>query len=84
MKRREFELGSLLYQLDTNSEEMYLIQSGRVEITHFMKGTRDEEFLIERLERGSIVNHNSFLLNDGMDTNAYCRTSVSVFCLSIH
>ena len=66
----------MLYQLDTYSDEMYLIQSGRVEVTHFMKGTRDEEFLLERLERGSIVNHNSFLMNDGIDTNAYCRTTV--------
>lgn len=84
MKRRELEIGSLLYQIDTNSEEMYLIQSGKVEITHFMQGTRGEEFLIEKLERGSIVNHNSFLMNDGIDTNAYCRTSVSVYCLDVH
>ena len=84
MKRRELELGSMLYQLDTFSDEMYLIQSGRVEVTHFMKGTRDEEFLLERLERGSIVNHNSFLMNDGIDTNAYCRTTVTVYCLNVH
>lgn len=62
---------------------MYLIQSGRVEITHYMKGTRDEEFLLERLERGSIVNPNSFLMYDALDTNAYCRTSVSVYVLSV-
>ena len=48
-----------------------------------MVGTRGEEFLLERLERGSIVNHNSFLMNDGIDTNAYCRTSVSVYSLNI-
>jgi len=66
------EAGSFLYKLDTNSEEMYVIQSGVVEITHYMKGLKDKEFLIERLYRGSIVNHNSFLLNDGIDTNARC------------
>lgn len=36
MRRRELEMGSLLYQLDTNSVEMYLLQSGKVEVTHFI------------------------------------------------
>ena len=83
MRRRELEMGSLLYQLDTNSVEMYLLQSGKVEVTHFIEGCKGEEFLIERLERGSIINHNSFLMNDGIDTNAWCRTSVSVYYLTI-
>ena len=69
MKQKQLEKGAYLYKLDTNSSEMYIIQSGVVEITHFMKGSKDKEFLIERLYRGSIINHNSFLLNDGIDTN---------------
>ena len=34
MKMKQLEPGALFYQIDTNSEEMYVIQSGLVEITH--------------------------------------------------
>ena len=61
---------------------MYIIQSGHVEIVHKMEG--NEEFLIERLGRGSIINHNSFLMNDGIDTDAKCKTTVSVFFIDIN
>jgi hypothetical protein len=44
----------------------------------------NEEFLIERLGRGSIINHNSFLMNDGIDTDAKCKTTVSIFYININ
>ena len=81
MKIRSYEKGSLVYQIDTNSEEMYVLQSGLVEIVHKMD--KGEEFLIERLYRGSIINHNSFLMNDGIDTDARCKTPVSLYYINI-
>jgi hypothetical protein len=76
------EANSFLYLLNTCSEEMFVIQSGLVEIYHsFDKGKG--EFVIEKLYRGSIVNHNSFLMNDGIDTNAICRNIVSVYYIHI-
>ena len=48
-----------------------------------MKGLKGQEFLIEKLYRGSIVNHNSFLLNDGIDTNARCQETVSIYYIDI-
>ena len=72
----------MLYELDTNSEEMYVIQSGLVEIVHTMdKG--NEEFVIDRQYRGSVINHNSFLMNDGIDTDAKCKTTVTVYFIEI-
>jgi len=44
---------------------------------------RGKEFIIERLYRGSVVNHNSFLMNDGIDTDAKCKTIVSYFFIHI-
>ena len=41
------------------------------------------EFIIERLYRGSIINHNSFLMDDEMDTDARCANNVSVYFLTI-
>lgn len=83
MKHKQLEKGSYLYKLDTYSSEMYLIQSGLVEVSHELKTLKDKEFIIERLYRGSIVNHNSFLLNDGIDTNAKCRDTVSIYYIHI-
>ena len=40
-------------------------------------------FAIENLYRGSIINHSSFLMNDDMDTDAYCKTNVHCFSMSI-
>ena len=39
--------------------------------------------MIERLYRGSVVNHNSFLMNDGIDTYAKCKQTVSVYVIDI-
>ena len=61
---------------------MYVVQSGLVEIVHTMDKGK-QEFVIEKLYRGSILNHNSFLMNDGIDTDAKCRTSVSIFSIHI-
>lgn len=83
MTLKQYEAGHLLYQLDTDSEEMYVIQSGLVEICHELDKPGQEEFVIERLYRGSVVNHNSFLMNDGIDTDAKCKTPVSVFIMTI-
>ena len=83
MKQRTLEAQSYLYQLDTNSEEMFVLNSGLVEIYHsFDKGKG--EFVIEKLYRGSIINHNSFLMNDGIDTNAMCRNTVSIYYIHVN
>jgi len=39
-------------------------------------------FIIERLERGSIINQRSFMVEDEIDTDYLCRDKVSVFVLS--
>ena len=62
---------------------MYVIQSGLVEVVHNMDVKSKKEFVIERLYRGSVINHNSFLMNDGIDTDAKCKTIVSVFYIHI-
>ena len=71
-----------MYKLDTDSEEMYVLQSGLVEIVH--KLDKGDEFVIERLYRGSVINHNSFLMNDGIDTDAKCKETVSLFYININ
>ena len=71
MKPQQLERDSYFYRENTNSEEMYIIQSGIVEIFHKINNNKNE-FVIDRLHRGSVVNQNSFLMNDGIDTDARC------------
>jgi len=68
--------------MGTNSDEMYVIQSGIVEIRH--KHDKGQDFVIEKLYRGSIINHNSFLMNDEIDTDAKCGTTVSLFYINMN
>jgi CRP-like cAMP-binding protein len=63
--------------METNSSEMYVIQSGMVEVVHTLD--KGQEFVIDRLYRHSVVNQNSFILNDGIDTDAKCKTVVTVY-----
>ena len=82
MSLRTYEKGSHLYRQGDLSNEMYLIQFGQIEISHIIHQGK-ATFVLERLCRGSIINHNSFLMNDEMDTDAKCATNVTVFYLSV-
>lgn len=41
------------------------------------------DFVIERLYRGSVMNHRSFLLLDKIDVTARCATPVSLYYISL-
>lgn len=81
MKHRQYELGSHICSKGDSSKEMYIIQSGVVEIV--AKINEDKSFVVEKLYRGSILNHNSFLMDDGIDTDAICTKPVSCYVLHV-
>lgn len=81
MKQCSFDKGEFIYRNEECSTEMFLIQSGCVEIQQ--KQDKGVLFVIEKLFRGSIINHNSFLMNDDMDTDAYCKTNVHCYSMSL-
>jgi CRP-like cAMP-binding protein len=60
---------------------MYIIQNGMIEIYTTMDNGVD--FVLERLYRGSVINHRSFLLNDNIDIFARCATPVSVYYITL-
>ena len=39
------------------------------------------EFVIERLYRGSVINHRSFITEDRIDVNARCQMPVTLYYL---
>ena len=45
--------------------------------------TNGREFCIEKLFRGSILNSNSFLLQDKIDTNVKCTSIVTVYAIEL-
>jgi CRP-like cAMP-binding protein len=49
---------------------MQIIQNGMVEVYTTMDN--GVEFVIERLYRGSVINHRSFITEDKIDVNARC------------
>jgi len=49
---------------------MQIIQNGMVEIYTTMDN--GVTFVIERLYRGSVINHRSFITEDKIDVNARC------------
>lgn len=56
---------------------MQIIHNGMVEI--HTKLDNGVEFIIERLYRGSVLNHKTFITEDKIDVNASCRMPVTLF-----
>jgi len=63
-----FDKGGLLFKPGDEADAMYIIDSGIVEIYILMD--KNEEFVVNRLHKGSIINHRAFLFNDIIDTYA--------------
>lgn len=83
MERETFEKGSILCKKDEVADRLFLIQEGIVEIaSKYDRRREDQYFIIERLGRGAIINHRSFLIKDDADTDFLCRTTVSVYYLT--
>ena len=83
MERHTYEKGSFLCKTDVKVDRLYLIQEGIVEVAIKYDRRRDDQnFVIERLGRGAIINHQSFMVNDDADTDFVCRTTVSAFYLT--
>ena len=83
MDRKTYERGSLICKKDEMASDLFLIQAGIVEVSSkYDRRREDQSFVIERLTRGAIINHRSFMVKDDADTDFVCLTNVSVFMLS--
>ena len=79
MERQTYEKGRLICQKDEKAESLFLIQDGIVEVAlKYDRRREDQNFVIERLARGAIINHRSFMVRDDADTDFVChRLSVT-------
>ncbi len=80
LEKQNFEKDGFLFKCDDIATNMYIIQSGTVEIETTADG---ERFVIEKLGRGCILNQRGFLFADSNDTDARCTSFVSVYSLHI-
>lgn len=81
MKPVTFEKGEKLFKVGDVSNEMYIIYHGVIEIISTMDSGVD--FEIERLYRGSVINHRSFLLSDEIDVIARASSNSQLFSYDI-
>ena len=83
MERRTYEAGKPIFVAKQTIDRMIVIQSGIVGLSIMYDKTRQyEDFVIERLTTGAILNHQAFIVKDIADTYYVCRTPVSCFELS--
>ena len=61
---------------------MFIICEGIVKIVTKFDKRREDDFIIERLTRGAIINAKSFLIKDDVDTAFECETVVKCFVLT--
>ena len=80
MSFAKFDKGSKIFMVDETSGMMQIIQNGMVEIYTTMDN--GVEFVIERLYRGSVINHRSFITEDKIDVNARCQMPVTLFYIT--
>ena len=82
MERVTYEKDHLLCKKDDIATKLFVIQDGIVEVACKYATKIEEQFVIERLGRGSIINHRSFMVEDDADTDFRCLTTVSCFELT--
>ena len=64
---------------NATADRLFVIKSGIVDIETTFDNRIDNKFIIEKLCRGAVVNHNAFLLYDEADTDFRCATTVVTF-----
>lgn len=74
-----FDKDSYLFKENEMSNAMFIVKNGIVEITCPIEG---QDLVIERLYRGSIINHRSFLIADRSDISCKCAQTMTLFYLT--
>jgi len=83
MERKVYEQGKNIFPAGSLIDRMIIIQSGVVQLSiSYDKRREDEEFIIERLGAGAVLNPQAFIIKVIAETDYVCKTPVSCFELS--
>lgn len=70
--------GTKIFKEGELSNSVFIVKSGIVEVQVTIEG---HPLSIERLFRGSIINHNAFLIGDYCDVSGHCVDTLTIFFL---
>ena len=79
LQQEHFERHAFLFKTDDIASDMFIVESGVVEILTTIDGV---EFSIEKLYRGSVINHKSFLFKERIECSARCCEPVTLLYLN--
>ena len=82
MERRTYEEGRSIFIQHQVIDRLIVIQSGIVQLSIPYDKRIAEDFVIEKLTAGAILNPQAFVVKDISDTDFLCHTPVSGFELS--
>ena len=80
-KQDTFDKGATIFKVGEEATSMFVVKSGIIEVTVKIEGS---EIAIERLYRGSIINHNAFLIADYVDVSGRCLDTLTLVHISRH
>lgn len=78
-RQETFDRGAYLFKEGERSNTMFIVKNGICEIACSIEG---QELVIERLYRGSIINHRSFVVADKSDISCKCAQTMTLFYLT--
>ena len=80
LKSKQYEKDEVVLAEDHNADSLLFIEEGILEVyTHF----EANEFVLERLYRGSAVNHRAYFMKDSMYVNVRCAKEAKILTLSL-
>jgi CRP-like cAMP-binding protein len=74
LEKVELQAGEMLISAYQNADSIVIIQKGIVEVYTMFEGN---EFVIERLTTGAIINSRNFFMEDLIYVNMRCQTQVT-------
>ena len=79
MQQETCEKGTFIFKEQEKSTGLFIVKSGIIEVTVMIEGS---SLAIERLYRGSVINHNAFLIDDICDVSGHCIDTLTLFYMT--
>ena len=79
LESRDFEDGQIIKRINEPIHSIYFVASGSVEVVSEFDG---HEFVIDCLGEGSVINENSFLIEDTSRVNLRCKQYCTLLSLN--
>jgi CRP-like cAMP-binding protein len=79
MQQETTEKGTFIFKEQERSTGIFIVKSGIIEISVMIEGS---SLAIERLYRGSVINHNAFLIDDICDVSGHCIDTLTLFYMT--